>query len=135
AIVVFLGTVVTATGPHPGSNGDQIVDRLPFTLHRVAQLHGIAVMLFLTMADVTAWALSRAGASPPVMRRLEVLLALIVAQAGVGYAQYFTGVPVLLVGIHIAGAASVWVATLELQLALTRRKAVQPAVEPALVAA
>src|SRR3954447_20447827 len=49
SLVIFLGTVVTATGPHPGSHGDELVDRLPFSLHRVAQLHGIAVMLFLAM--------------------------------------------------------------------------------------
>src|SRR4051812_25762889 len=59
AVVIFLGTVVTASGPHPGSNGDQVVDRLPFSLHRVAQLHGIAVMLFLVMAVVTALSLVR----------------------------------------------------------------------------
>src|SRR5207302_1111069 len=95
ALVIFLGTVVTATGPHPGSNGDQVVDRLPFSLHRVAQLHGIAVMLFLAMTVLTALSLVRAGASAGLVRRAEVLLALIVLQAGIGYTQYFTGVPVL----------------------------------------
>src|SRR2546427_590062 len=55
AVVVFLGTVVTASGPHPGSNGDQVVERLPFALHQVAQLHGIAVMLFLAMTVATIW--------------------------------------------------------------------------------
>jgi len=33
-----------------------------------------------------------------------------VAQAAVGYVQYFTGVPEVLVGIHIAGASAVWAA-------------------------
>src|SRR4051812_27089620 len=67
ALVLFLGTVVTATGPHPGSNGDQVVDRLPFSLHRVAQLHGIAVMLFLVMTLVTALLLVRASAPATVV--------------------------------------------------------------------
>src|SRR4051812_2436254 len=109
ALVIFLGTVVTATGPHPGSNGDQVVERLPFSLHRVAQLHGIAVILFLAMTVLTAMSLVRAGAPAAIVRRVELLLVLIVLQAAVGYTQYFTGVPVLLVGIHIAGASMVWV--------------------------
>ena len=48
--------------------------------------------------------------------RLVVLV--IGAQAAVGYLQYFTGVPVLLVGIHIAGAAALWTVVLRLHLAV-----------------
>jgi cytochrome c oxidase assembly protein subunit 15 len=43
----------------------------------------------------------------------------IVAQGALGYVQYFTGVPALLVGFHIAGAVAVWWVTLELALAFT----------------
>jgi cytochrome c oxidase assembly protein subunit 15 len=46
-----------------------------------------------------------------------VVLAVAVAQAAVGYIQYFNGVPALLVGFHVAGAAAVWVATLRFRLA------------------
>ncbi|MDQ1395854.1 MAG: heme a synthase [Acidimicrobiaceae bacterium] len=134
AVVILLGTVVTASGPHPGSNGAQIVERLPFSLHRVAQLHGTAVMLFLAMAVFAAWSLARGGAPPAVVRRAEALLVVLVAQAAVGYAQYFSGVPVLLVAFHIAGATAVWIATLRLQLALSTMAPVR-AVERALVAA
>ena len=38
------------------------------------------------------------------------------AQAGIGYVQYFTGVPELLVGVHILGATLVWIAALRLHL-------------------
>src|SRR5437763_1984303 len=55
AVVLFLGTIVTASGPHPGSNGDQVVKRLAFSLHTVARLHGIGVMLFLAMTLATIW--------------------------------------------------------------------------------
>ncbi len=34
------------------------------------------------------------------------------AQGAVGYVQYFTGVPWLLVAVHVAGACAVWVAVL-----------------------
>src|SRR5581483_9949760 len=118
AIVIFLGTVVTSSGPH---GGDVRAARLPFALRDVTRLHGIAVMLFLAFTLFTAWSLTRAGrAAAPVLQRAEVLLLVIVAQAVVGYAQYFTRLPPLLVGIHIAGATAVWIAALRLDLAAVR---------------
>jgi len=97
ALVVLLGTVVTGSGPHPGSSGDQVVKRLPFDLHDVARVHGGAVMLFLALVLVTITALLQGRAPRPVLHRAEALLAVLVAQAAVGYAQYFLGVPALLV--------------------------------------
>ncbi len=113
ALVIVLGTVVTGTGPH---GGDEDVDRLPFFLPDVARLHGISVVLLLVLVLVTLWRLRGDGAPASLLRRGELLLGVLVAQAAVGYAQYFTGVPVLLVGIHIAGATAVWVATLHFVL-------------------
>ena len=46
------------------------------------------------------------------------LMAAIIVQAGIGYLQYFTGVPALLVGIHVAGATLIWVMILKLYLAV-----------------
>ncbi|MDQ3979574.1 MAG: COX15/CtaA family protein [Actinomycetota bacterium] len=113
-LVVFLGTVVTGSGPH---GGDPDVERLSFAVPDVARAHGASVVLFLSLTLVTLWRLRRAalpgpnatiGAPLAAMRAGEILLAVSVAQAAVGYIQYFTGVPELLVGIHIAGAAAVW---------------------------
>ncbi len=53
-----------------------------------------------------------------------VLLVVLVAQAGVGYAQYFTGVPIGLVAIHLAGSVCVWVAVLAFELGLHTHPAV-----------
>jgi cytochrome c oxidase assembly protein subunit 15 len=39
-----------------------------------------------------------------------------IVQGGVGYAQYFTGVPEVLVGVHLAGATILWVVTVRLAL-------------------
>ncbi|MDQ3897270.1 MAG: COX15/CtaA family protein [Actinomycetota bacterium] len=115
-LVVFLGTVVTSSGPH---GGDEHAERLPFVLTDVARLHGIAVMLFLAVTVVILVRLRRAGVDPGILRRSEVLLVVLVAQAAIGYVQYFSGVPALLVGFHIAGAAAVWIAVLRLHLALS----------------
>ncbi|MGQ0745085.1 MAG: COX15/CtaA family protein [Acidimicrobiales bacterium] len=108
AIVLFLGTVVTASGPHGGDPG---AARLPLVVGDMARLHGLAVVVFLAVAALTCW---RAPGGSRAQGRAKVVLGLSVAQAGVGYLQYFTGVPVLLVGFHIAGASAVWVATVVL---------------------
>ncbi|MDP1806330.1 MAG: hypothetical protein Q8K72_14245, partial [Acidimicrobiales bacterium] len=114
ALTIFLGTIVTSSGPH---GGDEEAERLPFLLPDVTRLHGIAVMLFLAVTLVVLWRLRKAGAGREVQQRGEVLLAVLVAQAALGYVQYFTGVPALLVGFHIAGATAVWIAVLRLHLA------------------
>ena len=115
-LAVFLGTVVTGSGPH---GGDRNIERLPFAVPEVARFHGVSVMLFIAVTLVTLWRLRTAGAPASLLRAGEVLVGVAAAQAGVGYAQYFTGVPVLLVGIHIAGAALVWAAALRFVLGLT----------------
>jgi cytochrome c oxidase assembly protein subunit 15 len=117
-LAVFLGTVVTGSGPH---GGDPDVERLPLTVPDAARAHGAGVVLFLVVTLVTLWRLRKAGAPAGLLRAGEILLAVSVAQAGVGYTQYFTGVPVVLVGIHIAGAAAVWAAAVRFLLAFTVR--------------
>ena len=114
AVVLLMGTVVTSSGPH---GGDENAERLSFPLHQVARLHGLTVVLFLLLTVVTLWRLTRAGAPRQLLRRGEVLLGVLVAQAAVGYVQYFTGVPALLVAVHIAGAAVVWAAAVRFLLA------------------
>jgi cytochrome c oxidase assembly protein subunit 15 len=105
-LAILLGTVVTGSGPH---GGDETAPRFDFELAEVTRLHGIAAAIFLGLVLYTVAGLLRTGAPPALVRRAEVLLAVLVAQAVVGYVQYFTDVPALLVGVHIAGAASVWV--------------------------
>jgi cytochrome c oxidase assembly protein subunit 15 len=124
SLVVFLGTVVTGSGPH---GGDPDVERLSFDVPDVARAHGGSVMLFLLLTLITLWRLRRAGAPASLLRAGELLLAVSVAQAAVGYVQYFTGVPEVLVGVHIAGAAAVWAAAVNWLLHLTT---VTPAIAP-----
>ena len=88
----------------------------------MARIHGIAENLFLVALLVTLWLLHRTRA-PRVRRDGQVLLVVLVAQAAVGYTQYWTGVPVLLVGVHVAGAVVVWVAVLRFTCGSGRRRA------------
>ena len=40
-------------------------------------------------------------------------------RAAIGWTQYFTGVPVLLVGLHVAGATALWMVVVKLRLLAT----------------
>jgi len=118
-IVLFTGTVVTGAGPH---GGDEHVRRLEFAVSDVARLHGIAENLFLVAVLLMLWLLHRTNAPALVRRDGQILLAVLVAQAAVGYIQYAAGVPALLVALHVLGAACVWVAVLRFHLRLVRHE-------------
>lgn len=130
SVVVVTGTVVTGAGPHsgdiPGTN--QRATRLDLYVPTVARVHGTSAMVLLALVLFTLVLIRQTRASTIVVRRLTVLLAVLVAQAGVGYAQYFTGIPVLLVGIHVAGATALWAATVWFALGVTERPSAEPAV-------
>lgn len=112
-IVVFTGTVVTAAGPHAG---DAAVRRLDVAVADVARVHGLSVVVFLALTLLSCWVASRDRAPATVQRALRTLVAVLVAQAAVGYVQYLTGVPALIVGVHIVGSVAVWVAVVRCSL-------------------
>lgn len=120
AVVVVSGTVVTNTGPHAG---DANAKRFGLYLPSVARVHGVSVMCFCALVILTLFVASRSGALPRLQRSLTVLLVAVVAQAAIGYTQYFTGVPPLLVGFHIAGVVAVWGATVLVWLRCYERAA------------
>ena len=116
ALAIFLGTIVTGAGPH---GGDADVERLDLVVGDVVRFHGGSVILFGIITLATLWMLRRRDElTPEILKRGEILLVVLVAQAAVGYAQYFTGVPIGLVAIHLAGSVCVWVAVLVFELGL-----------------
>ncbi|MGH9116451.1 MAG: COX15/CtaA family protein, partial [Acidimicrobiales bacterium] len=139
AIVVLTGTMVTGAGPH---GGDPEADRLPIDILQIVRIHGIAMVVFLASTLVLLFRLARAGPRAAAARRAAtVLVTVLVAQAGLGYLQYFTGVPPLLVGAHVLGATLVWMALVHqwLQLRPPARSGVparaEPTAQPVAVAA
>jgi cytochrome c oxidase assembly protein subunit 15 len=110
AAVIFTGTIVTASGPH---GGDEEVRRLGFRVDQVARVHGATVIVLLLATLAVLYVLRQT----PARRAVVVLLGVLLAQGAVGYTQYFTGVPEILVGVHILGAVLVWIATIRLWLA------------------
>jgi heme a synthase len=111
AAVLATGTVVTGAGPHSGGGQHDNVARLDIRVESAARVHGTLVVLFLALALAALLLVHRDRAPVGVRNRLAVLLVVLVAQAALGYAQYLSDVPPLLVAFHIAGAAAVWSAT------------------------
>jgi heme a synthase len=105
ALTVAAGTATTGAGPHAGGKG---AVRLPVPLADMARTHSSIV---LVLGALTLWLLSllyRSGAPERVQAKGRILLAVMVAQGLIGYTQYFTHLPPVLVGIHVFGAAALW---------------------------
>ncbi len=100
-VVLWLGTVVTGSGPHSGDLDSRRTGLDPQTISHV---HAWAVYGLLALTIAVLWAARRADATP-VVRAAAALLAVEVAQGVVGFVQYFTDLPEALVAVHMLGAA------------------------------
>lgn len=109
-VVVVTGAVVTNAGPHAG---DTSAKRFDVQLTDVARIHSASAILLLVSILTIVFVVGRHGLSPSRRRGLTALLIVVVAQMGVGYTQYFTGVPPLLVAVHVLGAVLVFTASLQ----------------------
>jgi heme a synthase len=121
AVVVALlaaGTIVTGTGPHAG---DSAAPRFGFDIEQVTRVHGGLAWLTVALTLALMIALHRTHAPDRVRRAALVLLGVELAQGVIGYAQYFLGVPALLVGLHMLGSALLWLAALAVVFATRSR--------------
>jgi heme a synthase len=101
-LTVALGTLVTGSGPH---SGDPETGRNGLNETLISQLHADVVfgLLGITIALVIA---TRVTATSRTLRKLAAwLLAMELLQGAVGFTQYFTGLPWVLVLIHMFFAA------------------------------
>lgn len=115
-LVLLLGTFVTAAGPH---GGDATAPRLGIDLRLLAIAHADGVWLLLGLTVATLLVARHAGESR-LARAIAMLLAISVAQGGVGYLQYALGIPEGLVSLHLLGATLVWVAAMRVLVAARR---------------
>ena len=108
SVVIVTGTIVTGAGPH---SGDEDAERIDVAVRDVAQIHGTTVVALFVALAAMVWWLRQRGAPERAQFWGRAVLGVALAQGLIGYVQYFTGVPVLLVGAHIAGAALLWIVT------------------------
>jgi heme a synthase len=116
--VLYVGTVVTGSGPHAG---DVDAPRNGLDPRALSQLHSDLVFLLLGLTVAVVLVL-RSPDSPLLVRRAAgTLLAVELAQGAIGFVQYFTDLPEVLVGIHMLGAALISASATWVVLAARRR--------------
>lgn len=104
AAVLVTGTLVTAAGPHAGDRSPtRTVPRLEVQVDTLVHLHSSLLVAYLALIVGLGFGLLAVRAARPILLRLGVLLVLLCAQAAVGTAQYYTGVPAALVAVHVRG--------------------------------
>lgn len=108
ALVIFAGTIVTGSGPHAG---DDLAERFNLDPRMMSWIHAdlVIALVGVTVAMLIAIRLGEAEitrSSWGVSARSFLIICL--AQGLIGYTQYFTGLPELLVGFHILGSVLVW---------------------------
>ncbi|UXA09349.1 heme A synthase [Mycobacterium sp. SMC-2] len=127
AVVLVTGTLVTAAGPHAGDRSPtRTVPRLQVAVDTLVHAHSSLLVAYLALVVGLGFGLLAVRAARPILRRLILLLALVCAQAAVGTAQYFTGVPAALVALHVAGAAACTAATAALWASMRERAEPEP---------
>lgn len=103
AAVLVLGTIVTGSGPHSGDA--EAPARTGFDPRTVSWLHADSVMLFVGLV-VGMWLAARmTSRSAETTRAWGLVVAVTLAQGLIGYVQYFTDLPELLVLAHMLGAS------------------------------
>jgi cytochrome c oxidase assembly protein subunit 15 len=115
AVVLVMGTIVTGSGPHSGSDEEEVAERLPFLVRDVTRMHSITAILLLLGVGYVTYEAHRRGLTD-VRRAGLIVTGFVVAQGAVGYWQYFAGVPVLLVAVHITLASIAWIHIVRLDL-------------------
>jgi cytochrome c oxidase assembly protein subunit 15 len=113
-IVLILGTLVTGSGPHAG---DENSPRFDFDIRTVAWIHADAVIFLmgLTVAFLVAASLGQS-----TKKAIYIFLGISLAQGAIGYLQYFTGIPEILVAAHLLGATVFWIASWRVRLSVVR---------------
>ncbi|MGW2047631.1 COX15/CtaA family protein [Streptomyces sp. NPDC001858] len=119
ALLIAVGTVVTGSGPHAGDSSE--VERMPLDWETVAKLHAVLAWIVVTLTFALWFVLKAVDAPKGPLDRTRELFLVLLAQGAVGYVQYFTDLPEVLVGAHMFGSCLVWIAVLRVLLALRER--------------
>jgi heme a synthase len=109
-LAIWLGTLVTGSGPHAG---DENAPRNGLDAMLLTRLHTSVVYAAVAASVVCFWLLRS--------RAAVLLLLAEIVQAGIGIAQYQLGLPIWLVALHLLGASLAIATTTNLLLSVSRR--------------
>ncbi len=105
--VITLGTVVTGSGPHAG---DIAAKRFTIDPRTISWLHADSVIALISLSLGLILLLQVQRAASSIRYKFTLFIAIALGQGIIGYAQYFTKLPVLLVAAHLLGATLLWLA-------------------------
>jgi len=115
-LTILAGTIATASGPHAGANGNQLVHRFDFegtgTLEWVVQRHSAIATVFGLAAIAVWFLLRRPGGDRRALGPLTVVIGMLALQGVVGGLQWALELPGELVWVHIALATATWLGML-----------------------
>lgn len=118
-LLILVGTVVTGAGPHAGDSSE--VERMPVDWENVTKLHAVLAWIVVTLTFALWFVLKAVDAPKNPLNRTRDLFLILLAQGVIGYVQYFTDLPEILVGLHMFGSAVTWIAVLRVLLSLRER--------------
>ncbi|WP_237111516.1 COX15/CtaA family protein [Nocardioides sp. WS12] len=116
-VVLYLGTVVTGSGPH---SGDEKSHRTGLDPQVLSHVHAWAVYALVALTVALLWTAHRTS-NPALFRAAAVLLGVELLQGTIGFWQYFTDLPEVLVAFHMLGAGLTSAALTWVVLATRRR--------------
>jgi heme a synthase len=115
--LVWIGTVVTGSGPHAGSKGTK---RYPIAFRDITEAHSTVALFLIGMTLAMLFALHHAKAPQQVQRLAQRFLEILFLQGIVGYTQYFLHDAAGVIEIHLAGATLAWITGVSYYLSLHR---------------
>lgn len=118
-VVLWLGTIVTGSGPH---SGDLDSKRTGLDPQVMSHVHAFSVYALVALTLLALFLVRRTDG--PLRGAVVVLLVVEVVQGVIGFVQYFNDLPELLVGLHMLGAALTSAALTWVVLAAHRRDVV-----------
>ena len=105
-IVIILGTITTGSGPH---SGDEIAARFNIDTRTIAWIHADSVLLFIGLLVGLIILVRTNKELNSLARLLNSLIILCLIQGLIGYTQWFTNLPWILVGFHVLGSVLIWI--------------------------
>ncbi|MEW2147646.1 COX15/CtaA family protein [Streptomyces albidoflavus] len=129
ALLIAVGTVVTGAGPHAGDSSD--VPRMPLDWEMVSRVHAVLAWVVVALAFALWFVLKAVDAPAGPLARTREFFVILLLQGAIGYVQYLTDLPEILVGLHMLGSCLVWIGVVRLLLALCERPYATPGQVPA----
>ncbi|WP_332643139.1 COX15/CtaA family protein [Aeromicrobium sp.] len=117
-VVVYLGTIVTGSGPHAG---DKKAPRNGLDPQVMSHVHAVSVYVLVAMTILLC-----VVAHGSIRRLAIILLGVELAQGAIGFMQYFADLPIALVAAHLVGAAVLVAAATRLLLQATVTESTAP---------